>query len=268
MNATDNPELANDIIAQVLAEPQDVVEEESSEVEVLVPPDLLVSLPGGYISPAGETASQAEIRELVGRDEEAISKVKTVGAAMTTILKRGIVRVGEFPADDVVLDNMLAGDRDFVLLRIFGATFGTTLTTQQMCVCGSEVSVTIDVMEDVEVRRLEDPADRRFVVELQRGTAVVELPTGHTQKALFAADDKTFSELSTLLLANTVTEINGMPVLGPQQVLDLSVRDRRKIADEIAKRNPGPRLADVKKNCPNCGETMEVPVSLASLFQF
>lgn len=268
MHATDNPELANDIISQVLAEPAIDEAEQQSSVEVLTPPDLLLSLPGGYISPSGELSTEAEIRELVGRDEEAISKVKTVGAAMTTILKRGIVRVGEAPADDTVLDNMLAGDRDFALLRIFAATFGNTITSEQICACGSQVTVTVDVTEDVEVHRLSDPTDRRFVVELQRGQALVELPTGHTQKALFAAGDKTFSELSTLLLANTVTEINGMPVLGPQQVLDLPVRDRRKIADEIAKRNPGPRLADVKKPCPDCGETLEVPVSLASLFQF
>lgn len=267
MTAAENPDLANDIIAQVLAEPESV-EEDSSSVEVLAPPDLVLSLPGGYIAPSGELATEVEIKELVGRDEEAISKVKTIGAAMTAILKRGIVRVGESAPDDTVLDNMLAGDRDFVLLRIFAATFGNTVTSAQVCTCGSELELTVDVTEDVEVRSLDAPGDRRFVVELSRGSAVVELPTGHTQKALFAAGDKTFSELSTLLLANTVTEINGMPVLGAQQVLDLSVRDRRKIADEIAKRNPGPRMQDIKKTCPDCGETLEVPVSLASLFQF
>lgn len=267
MKAADNPDLANDIIAQVLAEPNEP-EEEAPSVEVLTPPDLLLTLPGGYISPIGELSTEVEIRELVGRDEEAISKVKTVGAAMTTILKRGIVKVGGEATNDTVLDNMLAGDRDYVLLHIFAATFGSTITSDQTCSCGAELSITVDVTQDVEVKKLDDPSDRHFTVELSRGSAVVELPTGHTQKALFAAGDKTFSELSTLLLANTVTEINGMPVLGPQQVLDLPVRDRRKIAEEIAKRNPGPRLQDIKKSCPDCGETLEVPVSLASLFQF
>jgi hypothetical protein len=38
------------------------------------PLDITVNLPGGYISPSGEVYRTAEVRELTGKDEEAIVK--------------------------------------------------------------------------------------------------------------------------------------------------------------------------------------------------
>jgi hypothetical protein len=43
--------------------------------------------------------------------------------------------------------------------------------------------------------------------------------------------------------------------------------DRTKIVDEIIKRNPGPRLGEVKKACQACGEDILLPLSLLDLFR-
>jgi hypothetical protein len=168
-----------------------------------------------------------------------------------------------------MLNAMLAGDRDFELLKIFAVTFGSEVQLTRYCPgCETEVEITVDVNEDVPIKTLDDPSDAYFEVKGKSGTIKATLPTGITQKALQDAGNKTYSELSTILLANTVLEINGRPVLGEADVLAMSIKDRRTVAEAIATKSPGPRLQDVTKSCPECETELEVPLSLAALFQF
>lgn len=268
LDAASNPDLVNKIVQDVFSSiEQD--EPASEEIEVLPPPDTRVELPGGYYSPLTGLISEAEVRELTGRDEEIIAKTRSLGAMMSAILSRGVAKVGEKKPDENVLNGLLAGDREFLLLRIFAVTFGDEANTEVPCPsCGQSVPVSISVTKDIPVKALESPSDRSFVVECQVGPVKVELPTGHTQKELYASMNKSWSELSTILLANTVLDINGRTVMGPQQVLDLPIRDRRKIAEEISKRNPGPQFSKITKSCPECEGELEVSLNLASLFQF
>lgn len=264
------PVASNDEIARVLAasEPEEV-EQDSSRPDILLPMDNEFDLPGGYISPVGEVALDAEVRELTGRDEELIAKSTTRAKALDVVLSRGLIRVGNSTPDDVTRNNLLAGDRDYILLRIYAATFGRELKITRYCTtCQSDSEVSIDLIDDVPVKRLEQASERHFQVHCSVGTVEVDLPTGHTQKALMASADKTLAELSTLLLENTVVGLNGSPVIGRAVVLDMPIRDRRKINDAIAERNPGPQMLDIKVPCPTCESSVEVPLNVAALFQF
>lgn len=266
IDAASNPDLANRMIQDVMNSID--VEEPRQETEIIPPPDTELTLPGGYFSPLTGLVKDAEVRELTGRDEEQMAKARNMGTLLGTILSRGVVRIGESKPDKDVLDGLLAGDREFLLLRIFSATFGDEINSEIVCSnCGKTVPLALKISSDVPVRTLEEASDRVFEVDCQVGPVKVELPTGYTQKELYAASGKSWAELSTILLANTVTDINGHRVLNPQQILDLPIRDRRKIAEEISKRNPGPLFGEIKKSCPECQEEMEVPLNLASLFQ-
>lgn len=269
VSAADNPALVNDMIAQVMASVPEEAEAKPEVVVEVAPDDLVFDLPGGYVSPFGEVSREVEVRELTGRDEEAIAKASGLAKAISTILSRGVVRIGDAPPTETTLDGLLTGDRDYLLMRIFAATFGPSVISYRACQsCGTESEISVDVIKDVEVKRLDEPGDRYFIVPTRKGEAKVELPTGVTQKKILASTDKTVAELSTILLANTVSMIGSNPVLGPNDILDLSIKDRRKIAEEIAKRTPGPNLQEVRVQCPSCDADMEVAVSLTSLFQF
>jgi hypothetical protein len=263
----DNPELATQLIEQVINSPGPEPEPVESSIEP--PIDTVFELPGGYIGPDGYVATEIEVRELNGRDEEAITKTRTAAAMTDQVLKRGLVRVGDRKPDDIMFNNLLAGDREFIMIRIFAATFGREISTQRTCTaCGETSEFTIDSIDEVPVVALETPGDRHFTVDCSRGPASVSLPTGITQRLIQEAEGKTIAELSTILLANTVTEVGSRPVLSANDVLDLPVKDRRLIADEIGKRNPGPRLLDTTTKCPACDEVVEVPLSMGALFQF
>jgi hypothetical protein len=129
LNAAENPALANQLV-------QKMSQETAPEKElawVTPPSETAVTLPGGFLTPLGEVTREAEVRELNGRDEEAISKSNTLGKVLHTILSRGVVSVGDQPASEDILDQMFAGDRDALLLGIYKATFGPTADLTAFC---------------------------------------------------------------------------------------------------------------------------------------
>lgn len=265
ISASENPALVNDLISQAVAQTQPEVEEPT-----LTPPsDTLVALPAGYITPDGEVIKTAEVRELTGKDEEAIARATSVSRMLLTILHRGTVAVGNLSATDEVLDGMLTGDRDALLLGIYRATFGDTAEIKSYCAgCDDYKDVEVNVLNDIKTKLLADHSQRTFDVKGRKHVYTVSLPTGITARELANNDDKNISELTSLLLEQTVLEIDGNPVLSKLQVQNIGVVDRRKIGDAIAERNPGPRFEDTSVICPDCEGKVVVPISFGTLFQF
>lgn len=264
ISAAANPAMANKAVQDMMAEqPQEI------EVTITPPSDTVVNLPGGYITSAGEVATEAEVRELNGRDEEEISKASTLGKALLTILKRGTVRVGDEPVSEKMLDALLSGDRDMLLVGIFKATFGNIAHLGGYCgSCAETKEVDIEIDKDIKVKVLTDPVnDRTFTVK-GKTEYLVQLPTGITQKELLLSADKTIPELNTLLLQNTVVKIGDSPVVSKIQVLNIGLTDRRKIVDEINNRLCGPQFNDLTLDCPDCEGEVQVPISLGTLFRF
>jgi hypothetical protein len=212
----------------------------------------------------------AEVKELTGADEEDIVRITETGKALMVILQKGTVSVGGKPADKDTLELLLAGDREALLLGIRCATFGTEIElTDVVCSrCPELQTMTIDLKKDVKTQVLEDRInDRTFVLDLKVGKVKVTLPTGNTQNKLVNAPNKNNAELDTLLLSNCVLEINDVQILGQAPIRNLGIQDRRTILEEIAKRNPGPLLNEVKKACNTCGQEVELPLTLADLFR-
>lgn len=265
ISAAANPVLANKAVQEALAEkPKEV------EIRIMSPSDTVVTLPGGYITSTGEVITEVEVRELNGKDEEEISKATTVGKALLTILKRGTVRVGKESVTDNMLDRMLSGDRDMVLLGIFKATFGNIAHLGGYCAsCAETKDVDVELDKDIKIKVLTDPInDRQFIVKGKSFDYTVELPTGITQREMMLSADKTVPELNTILLEQTVTKIGEAPVVSKIQVQNLGLVDRRKIVDEINNRACGPQFEDLVLTCPDCESEVRVPISLGTLFRF
>jgi hypothetical protein len=269
--AADNPALANQIIDKVLAGVETASEVRASELGVAFTdlPDTHVELPGGFLTSDGVVTRSAEVRELTGFDEEALAKAGTAGKVMSSLLTRGVVKVGDEKPTQDTFNSLLAGDRDTLLLAIRRVTYGSEVEFQLMCPeCGEVVDIKIDLANDVKYKRLDDDSERRFNVSLRHSTALVALPNGSAQRALLQAEDKTFAELNTILLRHCVLEVDDFPVVSEDSVRKLSIKDRETILDELAKRSPGPDLSGVKKACPSCEEDINIPLTLSGLFRF
>ena len=264
ISAANNPALANKMIKDALDKPEQV------EIRITSPSENIVTLPGGYINSAGEVITEAEVRELNGRDEEEIAKASSIGKALLAILKRGTVSVGDEPITEDLLDRMLSGDRDMLLLGIFKATFGNIAHLGTYCTTCSEVKdVDVEIDNDIKIKVLADPInDRVFTVKGKSQEYTVQLPTGVTQKELMLNADKTVAELNSLLLEKTVIKIGESPVISKTQVQNLGMVDRRKIVDEINQRLCGPQFEPLTLACPDCEGEVQVPISLGALFRF
>jgi hypothetical protein len=266
--ASSNPTMANDLLAKAIAEPIAKVVKEAEITEPSL--DTLVLLPGGHINSAGEVIKTAEVRELNGKDEELVNKSPNLTKAFNVVLERAVVSIGDEKVTPELLDKMLVGDRDALLLGIYKATFGPTAELSVYCSgCSDIKDVEVDVDRDIEVRKLSNPiADREFTVQGKNNTYLVTLPTGTTQKELINNSDKTVAELNTILLEQTVLEINEQPVISKLQIQNMGIADRRKIGDELAKRTSGPQFNEVSITCPDCEGKVVVPINLGALFRF
>ena len=241
------------------------MEEPAKVITSRAPSDPIVDLPGGYVLPSGELVTTAEVRELNGADEEAISKAGSRSKALQVLLQRGLVKLGSKEATKEDLDMLLTGDRDAILVGIRKVTFGEEYPITVKCFSCSEIQdQVINLTEDVPVKHLE--GDRSWLVNTKKGPVLVALPTGITQRKLVDNADKTTSEHNTLILSGCVLSINGSPSMGATSVLALGMVDRAKILEEIISKNPGPRLGEVTKPCKACGETIPTPLSLLDLF--
>lgn len=244
----------------------------------MVPPDVPpltdneVDLPGGLVDRiAGTVEKTAEVRELDGEDEEAILRASGNFAKMLdTILQRGVVSIGDKPAKRDLLDRLLSGDRDTLLVAIRRVTFGNEWEITGRCPeCRTEQTLIVDLTTDIPYQTLDDPfADSRFEFECGTGKKVrVNLPDGAVHRALAAVEEANEGVMNSVLLARCVEEIDGQPVLSPHTVKKaLTMRERHEIIKEINQRTPGPRLAEVKRPCSSCEAEIALPLSLASLF--
>lgn len=245
------------------------MEEPTPVVTTRAPSESEVLLPGGFIDVDGDLIRTAEVRELTGADEESIAKAGSTGKAFDVLLKKGLLRLG---AKDVVktdIDTLLSGDRDAILIGIRRVTFGSTLPVLVRCQsCNDEHKVEVDLLKDVPVVELKDPIeDRAWTIETKKGLVKVALPNGIVQRKLMENLDKTSSEMNTILLSGCIVSVDGSPSVGASTALSLGMADRAKVIDEIISRTPGPRLGEVKKICKACGESMDIPLSLADLFR-
>jgi len=242
---------------------------EEFEPETVEPPSNEVFLPGGYVSKDGSLIKLAEIRELTGVDEEALSKATNNNRALNTILNRGLVSIGGEAVSKEVLDNLLSGDRDAILLAIRNITFGSKIEYSVFCAgCSSAQEVELDLIEDVDVKNLDDPFnDRLFTVKGKAGDILVSLPNGITSNKFLDAENKSVAEMVTEVLAGCIVSINDEPSLGRTTALQLGISDRELITNEIYQRTPGPRLGEVTKACKACDSKLSLSLSLASLFR-
>lgn len=264
ISAAVNPALANNMIEKAMAE-----KPAPAEVKITPPSSNVVNLPGGFITAAGEVITQAEVRELTGADEEAIARASNIGKAILTILSRGTVKVGDQKADDKILDQMLSGDRDALILGIFKATFGKEAEVSSYCGgCDEFKTISLDLDTDIKTKALLDPInDRVFTVEGKSKVFTVQLPTGLAQKEMINNSDKSSAELNTIMLEHTVVQIDGSPVLSKLQVQNLGLTDRRKIIDEINARVSGPQFDEISVTCPDCESEVRVPINFGTLFR-
>lgn len=273
-DADTEPEQVNAVTARALAPDEDVV--------ISGPPSGSVQLLAGYIDSDGSRWTQAEVRELRGRDEEAMARAFATGDMtryIDAIVRAGTISLG--PVTDVkelegALDKLLIGDRDLLVLQIRRMAYGDTIRLDVTCpFCKGRFDVDYSFSDDVPIKQFEvegagDPTQRLYDIEVPSGAvAEIRLLDGRAQKLVFTPENskKTDAELNTLLLAELLTSFGGRAVKGVSPVLDMSAKDRVHLLRWLDESQPGPQYNDVKQECPDCMREFPLVVSLRDMFR-
>jgi hypothetical protein len=251
----------------------------ASAPEIEPPPDDTVRLPGG-LARNGKIVKTAVVRELNGSDEEALSRALKSGSAfrfMDVLIERGTVSVGDVDADRELLKSMLIGDRDELALAIRVATYGYDIDIERwVCpACRKQTDIAFTLTDDVIERKTLGPDDSGvFEVSLRKGAkALVRLPNGADQEAMFADDSWTPAQRNTVLISRcvrTYTDPDGHDfnmAAFPSMSLKLSIPDRQKIIREITERQPGPRYNEVKFKHDECQSEVILALGVMDLFR-
>ena len=229
------------------------------------PPDTQVKLCRGLFQ--GQSwATDAEVKELSGEDEEVIARSLSQNDAMSLVnamLTQGVVRIGHVdllsrpPVERLAtINQLLVGDKELLFLRILQVTFGDERVVDTICpACEQRIEVVYHISKDIPIRQLDEPTRAQFDFVLRNGDRLeYRLVNGEDQTEATKRRAALLPEQNTIMLSRCITSLNGRPLVDPLHFAKaLGAGDRRNLLKEINLHQPGPYFEEVKLPCAECG---------------
>jgi hypothetical protein len=271
-----------DVLNTSIGQPKDLESQLHAAKEAMVgpvplieaSPDTHVDLPRG-LTYQNKVFKRAEVRELTGVDEEALSKCKKIEDTFDTVLTRGVVRIGDLALEDLpmaerqnYLRSLLIGERDLLALEVAKATYGDVRLFPYTCTrCEYKQDLKLSITEDIKLKEGEDVTARSYEFATSRGTKLAyRLPVGSDQMEVLSRD-LSVAEQNTLILANCIQNIEGDVVVDPMNFArSLSMRDRQALLAEMVGRQPT-LTWDITFPCLSCGEEQQVSLGWPDFFR-
>ena len=225
----------------------------------------------GYIDEDGNLHTSFTVREMTGRDEEAISKgdVRQNGAKLvTTLLERCVTSIGSLTKKEVgsekwkdIIRSLYVGDQDYILIKLRELSMGGEIEVNHTCPnCKESLKTLLDVSElDVEPFKGQRVVpfslpkgykDKKGVVH-KSGT--MRLPTGLDREVLTPLAKTNLAKAETTMLTR-LCKFNDGAYIDEDVMGSLSIRDREYLQKLLQKHIFGIRL-ETEVVCDTCGET-------------
>ena len=239
-------------------------------------------LPIGVYDDEGRLHRHGTLRKMTGRDEAILAdpqNQRNGGKLVTELLSSCIVSLGELKSTGAgLVSEMYSADRNYLLLRLRGATFGNQLQATYKCPsCGHSHEVT-EELDDLPVRRMNaDESAGEIRIRLEDGyidnqgvahhALVMRLPTGADESAVAPQMRKNASLGKNALLARCMKSLGDVPqhrlnAIGPKLLAELTMTDRRLIDRALNSAAPGVDLIR-SLECPACGHEFKSSLDLS-----
>lgn len=224
----------------------------------------------GYIDKDGNLHNTFTLREMTGRDEEAISKseLKQNGAKLiATLLERCVLSIGTLTRKSVgieewkdVIRGLLVGDQDYMLIKLRELSMGGEIDVTHTCpYCKESLKTLLDVSE---LETIPFKGQRVVPFSLPKGyrdkkgvlhkEGTLRLPTGQDREILTPIARKNVAQASTLMLTRLCKFEDGLYVT-EDVMRDLTVRDREYLQKVLQENLFGINL-EIDVTCTACGE--------------
>lgn len=259
-----------DALAEIIEDSTAINEEPIAAAPTLLPPPTEVELPLGLWSPVEPGVRDiAVVRELNGHDEEVISRSASMGAVMQTLLERAVVSIGDKPVTPSDLNELCTGDRMELLLGIRQVTWGEEVESYSQCPTCETINEKDVLVEDIPRHTVDDKIkDRQFRVELRKGEALLNHPSGALHKQVLLNKFETAAELTTATIVDCAVDIPGMLIINREAVRNMALKDRQALLEAVGDHPVGPDLDTVPVTCDKCGEEYTLALSAGALFPF
>jgi hypothetical protein len=238
-------------------------------------PDCLVNLPRGLFV-NGSWKTGAEVRELTGADEEALSRVKEVSDFFDAVIAHGVVRIDDFDLGDKpiaerqsYLQMLLIGERDQLFMAITIATYGDTKTISYTCGnCQTEQDVDLILSQDFQAKQVDGLDQTAFTCRTSKGEVLTyRLATGEDQLEAVNRKGASMAEQNTVILSRCITKLNGEIILDPvNYARSMSLRDRQVLLDKLIENQPSISLT-LNLTCISCRADQRIGLGWGDLFR-
>lgn len=222
----------------------------------------------GYTDHDGVLHKTFTVREMTGRDEEAIDQYKNnPSKAINVLLSRVVQSIGTLERKNFtpegwnsVIRELYTGDQDVILMQVRRDSVGNEIEAKHRCPnCKQKLTTIVDIdeleivpfkgttVEDFELVR--GFKDKRGVVHK---TGKIRLATGLDREILLPIAKKNLSKANTVLLTRLCSFDDGMKV-DDDVTSNLVVKDRERLTSIMNDMAFGYNM-NVEVTCDQCGE--------------
>ena len=224
----------------------------------------------GYRDEEGTVHTEFEVRDIDGRDTEAIHKADVKSNAskiVTTLLSRCVTRIGTIEQSATpqhkwieIIRNLYVGDQDFMMLCLRRYSISEEISVEHQCPsCKAKLKTTLHV-DEVEVRPF---ITEEIEFDLPRGytdkkgeihkEGVMRLPKGIDREVLAPIVKTNVARAETVMLTRIMKFGDGYPI-DDSVTAALILKDREYLTKLQQEFYFGLNL-DIEITCDTCGET-------------
>jgi hypothetical protein len=225
----------------------------------------------GYIDSEGVEHKTFTLREMIGKDEEAIAKseVSNNGSkVISLLLERCVTSIGSIRKKDIdseqwrkIIKSLFVGDQDYMMIKLRELSIGSEIEVAHTCpFCKQELKTFVDVKE-LEITEFK--GHRVIPFELPKGykdkkgtvhtKGKIRLPKGEDREVLTPLAKKNLGTANTVMLTRLCSFDDGFPVTD-DVTGSLTVRDREYLQKLLHDNQFGVKTT-VEVTCTSCGET-------------
>ena len=259
------------------------VENESFEMEEAVQQKIhlvddedspVFELLAGYKDSDGVIHKEFTLREMTGKDEEAIHKsdVKVNGSkVVSTLLTRCVTSIGTLTPKSVggrdkwekIIKSLFVGDQDYMLIQLRKLSIGDEIEVDHVCPnkdCKAKLHTTVSV-DELEI--VPFSGERTIEFELPRGykdkkgvrhtSGTMRLPTGLDREILTPLAKTNLAKAETTMLTR-LCKFNDGAYVDDDVMSSLSIKDREYLQKLLREHHFGVKL-ETEVVCDSCGES-------------
>lgn len=260
-------DIDNEVIEQEVVKEITLADDESTPIFEML---------AGYVDEEGVTHKEFTLREMTGKDEEAIHKSDTKNNSSkvaSVLLSRCVTSIGTLTPKSVggfknwenIIKKLHVGDQDYMLLELRKISVGEEVEINHVCPnpdCKAKLKTILNIDEldiipfqglrQIEFELHKGFKDKKGVVHKE---GVMRLPTGFDREVLTPLARTNLAKAETVMLTRLCKFTDGLPV-DEDVMSSLSIRDREYLKNLLHENYFGVNL-EMEVSCDSCGETFK-----------